>query len=96
MIKVMSSVLVGALLLTGVGLNAVPVKAKERESSEVTVTASRIVTEVRTYTTSKIPTSITYAKDGWVGILDRISIEEIGLGKYQVTFSGTVVRDPGF
>ncbi|KSU68445.1 MULTISPECIES: hypothetical protein [Bacillus] len=94
--KVMTSVLVGAIVLTGAGVTAVPVEAKGKVSSEVTVQASRTVSETRTYTTSNIPSSITYAKDGWVGILYQSSIEELGLGKYRVTFTGTVVRDPGF
>ncbi|MCC9089881.1 MULTISPECIES: hypothetical protein [Bacillus] len=95
--KVISSVLVGAIVLTGAGVTtAPPVEAKEKANSEITVQASRTVSETRTYTTSNIPSSITYAKDGWVGILYQSSIEELGLGKYRVTFTGTVVRDPGF
>ncbi|AOZ88189.1 hypothetical protein BK049_05430 [Bacillus xiamenensis] len=94
--KVMSSVLVGAIVLTGAGVTTVPVEAKEKANSDITVQASRTVSETRTYTTSNIPSSITYAKDGWVGILYQSSIEELGLGKYNVTFTGTVVRDPGF
>ncbi|QGX66992.1 hypothetical protein GPA07_16755 [Bacillus sp. ms-22] len=94
--KVMSSVLVGAIVLTGAGVTTVPVEAKEKANSAITVQASRTVSETRTYTTSNIPSSITYAKDGWVGILYQSSIEELGLGKYNVTFTGTVVRDPGF
>ena len=94
--KVITSVVVGAIVLTGAGVTAVPVEAKGKVNSEVTVQASRTVSETRTYTTSNIPSSITYAKDGWVGILYQSSIEELGLGKYRVTFTGTVVRDPGF
>lgn len=94
--KVMSSVLVGAIVLTGAGVTTVPVEAKEKANSDITVQASRTVSETRTYTTSNIPSSITYAKDGWVGILYQSSIDELGLGKYNVTFTGTVVRDPGF
>ncbi|PRO39736.1 hypothetical protein [Bacillus sp. LLTC93] len=94
--KVMFSVLVGVIVLTGAGVTTAPVEAKEQANSEITVQASRTVTETRTYTTSNIPSSITYAKDGWVGILKQTSIEELGLGKYRVTFTGTVVRDPGF
>ncbi|PRS21246.1 hypothetical protein [Bacillus safensis] len=94
--KVISSVLVGAIVLTGAGVTTAQVEAKEQTNSEVTVQASRTVSETRTYTTSNIPDSIVYAQDGWVGILKRTSIEELGLGKYRVTFTGTVVRDPGF
>ncbi|QEK62790.1 hypothetical protein ACKW6F_02850 [Bacillus safensis] len=94
--KVMSSVLVGAIVLTGAGNTTAPVEAKEQTNSEVTAQASRTVSVTRTYTTSNIPESIVYAEDGWVGILKQTSIEELGLGKYRVTFTGTVVRDPGF
>ncbi|GLJ04591.1 hypothetical protein [Bacillus sp. YKCMOAS1] len=94
--KVMSSVLVGVIVLTGAGVTTAPVEAKEKANGEVTVQASRTETVTRTYTTSNIPDSIVYAQDGWVGILKRTSIEELGLGKYRVTFTGTVVRDPGF
>nr|WGD97862.1 hypothetical protein P5627_00080 [Bacillus safensis] len=95
--KVMSSVLVGAIVLTGAGVTTAPVEAKEQTNSEVTAqSTSRTVSVTRTYTTSNIPESIVYAEDGWVGILKQTSIEELGLGKYRVTFTGTVVRDPGF
>ncbi|TKI22154.1 hypothetical protein FCO27_17115 [Bacillus pumilus] len=98
--KVMSSVLVGAIVLTGAGVTTAPVEAKEQTNkqtnSEITAQASRTVSVTRTYTTSNIPESIVYAEDGWVGILKQTSIKELGLGKYSVTFTGTVVRDPGF